>query len=678
MLNIYRSTNLKNTLLYILSLFLFLFNIPTPLFAQPESAKAKIVSTATVTYIQGCVEVKKLGSKEWLPAKLKMTLHEKDKLRTKLISNVELQFEDGSIIKIGENTVVGIEKLIVNRETLEQDFSIKLWLGKIRTRLEKLRQKSSRFEIITPTAIVGVRGTIFIVCVDEDKKTKTVVESGQVYFRGSKQSEDEKITLKSNEFSVSSPDGTEVSPPKEITPEELNKLKEDVKEIKTPEIKISEEKLKQERETTSKEEVKQTQKITKEESSVDTDKQLLQKKDDLPKKVKEEPEAKANQLTTSPLSIPLTVSCPSNGALLSKNYSDFKGTSAPEHKITLLVLKGYTYTTTSDKKGNWSINQVSLPEGDGTINITTTSQDNTVSESASLNLTVDTSTPKPKIILPSDGSTLNSIQTDISGNAEAHSSVDLIINNQKSLTTTADDTGNYSFNEVILCKPTPVKINHHFSNQNKFVNKIPKLFLNIVASPPNNVYTFKVMATDKVGNISEPTACKVSIMVPIILSINDREVQLFGPNYSYTYDAPNLELGHNNIKVIASYEKGISQQILVTTPFYDPIPPFTLTKRKDLREISGKYFLVISRSISDNDGGSGIYRVTANDIPMTKVGDNEYEISYSSRKYPANFFVKIKAEDWAGNITTEHLYIDWEQIKKEFSPDVPDDPNKYF
>ncbi|MDI6786347.1 MAG: FecR domain-containing protein [bacterium] len=651
---------MKNILIYILSLFVFLLNTKTLLFAQPKSANAKIASTATITYIQGSAEVKKLGSKEWLPSKLKMLLHEKDKIRTRLASSVEIQFEDGSIVKIGENTVVGIEKLKINRKTLEQDFSIKLWLGKIMVRIEKLRQKNSRFRIITPTAIVGVRGTIFIVCVDENKRTKTVVEAGQVYFRGSKQSVDEEIILKCNEFSISSSDGTKITLPEKITPEELNKLKEGIKEIKSLKIDTN-----QESQESQQQELQQIKETTKNETSVSPVKQ-----ENIVSKETKKDTTLSLPSTSSP-SGSLKVIFPNEGTSLTKNYSDFKGTSAPEHSITLSVTKGSSYTTNSDKNGDWNINQVYLPEGDCTINITATNQDNTINESTSLNLTVDTFTTKPKIILPSDGTTLNSICTNISGNAEPYSSINLTINNQQSLTTTADNMGNFYFNEITLCKPTAVKINYHFNNQNKFLNKIPKLFLNITTSPPNNTYNFKIIATDKFGNISEPANYKINVMIPITLSINDMQIQLFGPDYSYTYEAPYLELGNNDIKIAASYEKGISQQIIVTTPFYDNISPFILTKRRDLKEIDGEYFITIYRNIRDNDEGSGIYRVTANDVPMIKVGDDEYQVSYSSRKYFYNFPIKIRVEDWAGNIALEHLYIDWGQIKKEFNPDIP-------
>ncbi|MBU0599588.1 FecR family protein, partial [bacterium] len=227
---------MKNVLLFTVFTFVFLLNFQTYLHAQVKKANAKGIAMVTVTYIQGQVEVKKSNDKEWTLAKLNMILHQEDRLRTRLLSNTEIKFEDGSIVKVGENTMIDIKELTLDRETLEQESSIKLWLGKIRARIEKLRQKNSRFNVITPTAIVGVRGTTFIVCVEEDKTTKALVEVGEIYFRGSSQLPEEEVTLKSSEFSISSTDGTKVTPPQKISPEEIEKIKEEVKEIKSLEI----------------------------------------------------------------------------------------------------------------------------------------------------------------------------------------------------------------------------------------------------------------------------------------------------------------------------------------------------------------------------------------------------------------------------------------------------------
>jgi len=680
--------------------FVFLLNFQTYLHAQVKKANAKGIAMVTVTYIQGQVEVKKSNDKEWTLAKLNMILHQEDRLRTRLLSNTEIKFEDGSIVKVGENTMIDIKELTLDRETLEQESSIKLWLGKIRARIEKLRQKNSRFNVITPTAIVGVRGTTFIVCVEEDKTTKALVEVGEIYFRGSSQLPEEEVTLKSSEFSISSTDGTKVTPPQKISPEEIEKIKEEVKEIKSLEIIENKEEpkdkdkevssptkdpakeetspevietKKEDPETLKEEVVLQRVEQAQEESTKESS--FIDKEES--KEDKEESEVKITQLSMAPIVSevnPPKLVFPQSGALVSKNYLNVKGISDSRNKITFTVIKGSIYNTSADQNGNWNINQVYLPEGECTINMVATNQDNLSSEVVSLNLLVDTYTLKPKIIFPSPDSILNSVITDISGNAEPNSSIALSINESQSLNTVSDDSGNFSFQGVALCKPTPVKINYYLSNQDKFVNYIPKLFLNLSAIPPNGVYNFKIIATDKVKNVSEPTISKVEVVVPMALSINDRELQLFGPLYNYTYEAPHWELGYNKIEITASYQEGIKRYVSVPTPYYDYLSPVILTKRKDLRNVAGKNYLVLTLNVFDE--GSGIRKVMANDISMVKAEEGIYEWTCPGQIYQKDISAKIKIEDFAGNITTENLFYSWIQIKNEFNIDIPPLPEE--
>ncbi|MGB9722216.1 MAG: FecR family protein [bacterium] len=96
--------------------------------------------------------------------------------------------ENGDIIKTNSKTQINLadrggNKITIGGNTelkMETVYNLKLMAGTITTFLKKIRPKS-KFEIRTPTAIAGVRGTIFSVWTDKSTTTLTVIE-GEVEF----------------------------------------------------------------------------------------------------------------------------------------------------------------------------------------------------------------------------------------------------------------------------------------------------------------------------------------------------------------------------------------------------------------------------------------------------------------------------------------------------------------
>lgn len=121
---------------------------------------------ATITRVEGTV-LKKIGSQNiWSLANKGDVLDSGDSLRTKENSYAELRFSDGSIVKVSENTEVSIYK----------DY-LSLAIGYIRLYITKL---FPNFEVRTPSAVAGVRGTEFSVEVLEDQTTIVTVYEGEV------------------------------------------------------------------------------------------------------------------------------------------------------------------------------------------------------------------------------------------------------------------------------------------------------------------------------------------------------------------------------------------------------------------------------------------------------------------------------------------------------------------
>ena len=113
----------------------------------PSSAKSAII-----LYTEGAVTVKAQGSMRWTDASIDMALKEGDSLKTGADSWVEIgavtDYEN--VMRVNENTLVELTGL--------GPVNISLLKGEIRSLVEGIGSGST-FEIDTPLAVCGVRGT---------------------------------------------------------------------------------------------------------------------------------------------------------------------------------------------------------------------------------------------------------------------------------------------------------------------------------------------------------------------------------------------------------------------------------------------------------------------------------------------------------------------------------------
>lgn len=93
-----------------------------------------------------------------------LPLFKKDTIIT--TDNTRLRFElnDGSIVTIASNSKIKLSEIVFDEETKTRTSFINMALGKVRFIVSKLKNfKKSKFKVKTKTAIVGVRGSDFIV-----------------------------------------------------------------------------------------------------------------------------------------------------------------------------------------------------------------------------------------------------------------------------------------------------------------------------------------------------------------------------------------------------------------------------------------------------------------------------------------------------------------------------------
>lgn len=141
-------------------------------------------AAATITDFSGTVEIKSTGSdSKWEQARLYTPLETNDTIKTRDNSNAEITLEDGSIFRIEHNTEICLQNLEYNKQTKKQNFIMKLFSGVLLTNAEKTGNPESQIAIYTPTAVLSVRGTEFVVDLEDENTTNVGVYSGYVSAR---------------------------------------------------------------------------------------------------------------------------------------------------------------------------------------------------------------------------------------------------------------------------------------------------------------------------------------------------------------------------------------------------------------------------------------------------------------------------------------------------------------
>ncbi len=135
-------------------------------------------STVKVESVIGRAEYRKLSDSKWekLIANIKLSIDHR--IRTGKSSKVVLVCKDGSKITLRNRVVFDVEELKSTSE--KKAFSFKLLYGKVKAAVTKLTRKKDKWTISTPTAVVGVRGTIFGISARGDKQCEVAVFKGKV------------------------------------------------------------------------------------------------------------------------------------------------------------------------------------------------------------------------------------------------------------------------------------------------------------------------------------------------------------------------------------------------------------------------------------------------------------------------------------------------------------------
>ena len=134
------------------------------------AGSAHAADVGLIKVSNGAVEIQRAGAR--IKADVGTSVQVSDVLRTGANGSAGVTFADNSLLSIGPNTVFEIDKYQFDSTTHAGDFQGSLKQGRLAGISGKMvKQSPESMKIRTPSAVMGVRGTEFVVQVDEPVAT---------------------------------------------------------------------------------------------------------------------------------------------------------------------------------------------------------------------------------------------------------------------------------------------------------------------------------------------------------------------------------------------------------------------------------------------------------------------------------------------------------------------------
>lgn len=128
----------------------------------PMSSNAADEPIGRIKTVFGKVTITRAGAE--VPVTLGANLFESDVVATAADGKVGMTFADNSMISLGPNSQLGLDKFRFNTTTYEGEFDSSLKKGTLAAVSGRIsKQTPEAMKVRTPSAILGVRGTRFVV-----------------------------------------------------------------------------------------------------------------------------------------------------------------------------------------------------------------------------------------------------------------------------------------------------------------------------------------------------------------------------------------------------------------------------------------------------------------------------------------------------------------------------------
>lgn len=130
------------------------------------SAAALAADAGEIKIVQGAAHIER--GTERLPAKVGMPVKEADRVVTGADGTVGITFADNSLLSIGPSSSFAIDRYVFDTTTHAGKFDSTLSKGTLAVVSGKMvKQSPEAMHVRTPSAIMGVRGTDFVVKVTD-------------------------------------------------------------------------------------------------------------------------------------------------------------------------------------------------------------------------------------------------------------------------------------------------------------------------------------------------------------------------------------------------------------------------------------------------------------------------------------------------------------------------------
>ena len=128
-------------------------------------AAAVAADVGEIKTVSGSAQLER--AKQLLPVRAGMPVQQSDKLVTGADGAIGVTFTDNSLLSIGPNSVLAIDRYVFDSTTHAGQFDASLSKGTLAVISGKMvKQSPEAMRVRTPSSIMGVRGTEFVVKVD--------------------------------------------------------------------------------------------------------------------------------------------------------------------------------------------------------------------------------------------------------------------------------------------------------------------------------------------------------------------------------------------------------------------------------------------------------------------------------------------------------------------------------
>lgn len=146
---------------------MILFFLVMPVLAEAGQVIGKI------TRLKGSVLIYRDGARIGMGATNGMDLQQNDRIKTRAKAYIRFQLSDGSIMTLGQKAELTLDTFTYDPNKKKRVAFFKVAVGKLRVFASRMmKYRDNRFQVQTPTAVAGVRGTVFMVWVESPTVTR--------------------------------------------------------------------------------------------------------------------------------------------------------------------------------------------------------------------------------------------------------------------------------------------------------------------------------------------------------------------------------------------------------------------------------------------------------------------------------------------------------------------------